>query len=352
MGQAIGTPSVIGFTAGAAANAIGVNIDSCWIGDNSANGVYTMYTVSTGWNITGNYVNGGGTNTTLFSIVNSAHGVSIKGNQLNNAGVAFALGANVQALDATGNNTISITTLFTGTPGSGCYIQSGSTGKTVASNPVLNNAQDAQNIFGFGGGSSADQAVAFSVNDKSDVPQVQIGKTNTNVGFVRDAAGVSRLSFNQAGNTFIDAPPGSTVFVTGRAALAENTGLCTLYGNTPTVAQGIPAILFTAVVPSGTTTQTATLATTPTTGVYRISYYIQTTTVGTGTTATVSFQWNDGFSTKTFTSAKNFALNSADFDQGTVVGRMTTSGNTTWTVTVASAGTSTWRFEVLMERLS
>ena len=120
MGQAAGTPAVVAFTAGASANAQGIEISGGnWIGDNSANGTYTMFTVNSGWSITGNYINGGGSNTTIFSIANSASGVSIVGNIIASAGTVYALGTSVTGLLIAGNSYSTITAFKSGTPSQG-----------------------------------------------------------------------------------------------------------------------------------------------------------------------------------------------------------------------------------------
>lgn len=125
------------------------------------------------------------------------------------------------------------------------------------------------------------------------------------------------------------------------------------YNGTATEGSGLPPI-YKAVSLFGVTasiSSTNLYASIPN-GMYRVCYYAATTLSGTGTTATVSIGWTDGFA-KTYTSG-TFALNST-----TITGQVNdcqvirTSGAAaiTYAVTAASIGTSRFSFDATVERL-
>lgn len=251
MGQAIGTPAVLAYTATPVGGTVGIEFSNNWIGDNSANGTYTMFTLGIGatvggWSFTGNYINGGGSNTTLFSIPNSYTGGSIRGNVIATAGTAFAFGTGVTNFEATGNKVSGVTTLFTGTPGAGCILEDSTGNYIIANGTVLKNNADANLTYAIGAGSSADQFIKLQLVDKSGVQQGAFVKDATNHISLQDSAGTGRISWaTGSSNTFISGGAGGTsIFLCGAGlmALGNATGLLTVYNNISTAGNGLASI--------------------------------------------------------------------------------------------------------------
>ncbi len=104
------------------ASGFGTKISGNWIGDTGANAV-TLLSLGSGAMVEGNYI-GGSAASTAMSVVNSAGGVTILGNQLDTHSVGVLLGSSVNRF-LYANQRATVTTEISGTPTSGMIVVGG-----------------------------------------------------------------------------------------------------------------------------------------------------------------------------------------------------------------------------------
>jgi hypothetical protein len=126
------------------------------------------------------------------------------------------------------------------------------------------------------------------------------------------------------------------------------------YNNLSTAGIGVTPVYWTV----GLVGQTASVTTTNITsscnaGLYSVSYYLKTTTAGTGGTASVTLNWNDGAAmTVTSATASLTSTSTTGVAQGTQVIKCNAASTLSYSTTVSSAtGSPQYSLDIAIEQL-
>jgi hypothetical protein len=133
-----------------------------------------------------------------------------------------------------------------------------------------------------------------------------------------------------------------------------SAGVISKYNGVATAGPGVTPVLFTV----GLTAQTATIGTTNVTtscpaGVFSVTYYLKTTTAGTGGTVSLSLNWNDGAAVS-FTSGTASLTSTAatGLVQGTQIVKCGASTTLSYATTVAGAtGSPQYSLDISIEQV-
>lgn len=183
------------------------------------------------------------------------------------------------------------------------------------------------------------------------------GGSNVTIGF-----DYTTTAFWPAANMFFGTEPGNPTNIGTPNGLSRPNGF---YGvmeangnvyptNVQNTLSAVPAVIGGAIDLSGQTAAIALTNSTITpykTGMYRINYYMGITTVGTGGTGSVQFQWNDGAATQNFVSSTT-SLTALGYIAGSVDAYLIGGTNLAYQTNLTGAtGTPAYQLRVRLERL-